>query len=192
MNHNEIESCVIKAKHGNQEALLEILEQFKPFIFKTAQNFNVKTYDIYDLAQIGNIALINAVLKYRTGSHTFSSYAYTAVKNALKHAARKDTKFSKDFSLNKTLNGSATPGTEFIDCMESLENLEEDILRSEKIQEVRKAIAKLTEDEIEFVIMVYYNDFTVKTYAEKKNMNYLRAVRKRDSILRKLGCLLAE
>jgi RNA polymerase sigma factor (sigma-70 family) len=190
MNYNEIESCVIRAKHGSQEDLLKILEQFKPFIFKTAQSFNIKSFDVYDLAQIGNIALINAVLKYRTGSHTFSSYAYNAIKNAFKQTARKETKFSRDFSLNNSLTNMGANSTEFIDCIESTENLEESYLRAEQLKEVRSAVAKLSEDELELVLMVYYNNVSLKTYAEKKNINYIHAVRKRNKILEKLGCLL--
>ena len=42
MNHYEIETCVIGAKNGNKDDLLKVLEQYKPFIFKTARTFKIK------------------------------------------------------------------------------------------------------------------------------------------------------
>jgi DNA-directed RNA polymerase specialized sigma subunit len=76
MNHYEIETCVAGAKNGNNEDLLKVLNQYKPFIFKTASKFNIKNYDIHDLEQIGYMAIMHAVAKYKTGSCTFSSYVF--------------------------------------------------------------------------------------------------------------------
>jgi RNA polymerase sigma factor (sigma-70 family) len=192
MNHNEIETCVIRAKAGSSEDLLKVLEQYKPFIFKTAKQFNIRNHDMYDLLQIGYVTLINAVVKYRTGSHTFSSYAYNAIKNAYKYTARQNSKFSNDLSLNTPVNTEGNINTEFIECIESSENLEEDIIHFEKINEVRSAVSKLSEDDIELVIMVYYSGISLKTYALKKHMSYLQAVRKKNKILEKLSEQLSD
>jgi RNA polymerase sporulation-specific sigma factor len=187
MNHYEIEASVIRAKNGNREELLKLLEQYKPFIFKTARSFNIIDCDIYDLVQIGYVALINAVAKYRTGSHTFSSYAYESIKNALRCTARNNSKHSSNLSLNAPINPNESADTEFFDCIDSLKNLEEDILKVERIKEVRRAVSKLPEDEIELIIMVYYSGSSVKTYAEKKGLTYLQATRKKNKILDKLS-----
>lgn len=186
MNYNEIESSVIRAKTGNTEDLLKLIEQFKPFIFKTAKEYNIKGFDIYDLSQIGYITLINAVEKYKIGSHTFSSYAYSAITNAFKYAARNNKKAAEEFSLNVQVPNNECPGTEYIDIIDSLENIEEDIIGIENNRELRKAIAALPEEELEFVIMVYYCNVTVKTYAEKKGMSYNNAIRFKNKILEKL------
>jgi RNA polymerase sporulation-specific sigma factor len=187
MNHYEIEASVIRAKNGNREELLKLLEQYKPFIFKTARSFNIIDCDLYDCVQIGYVALINAVAKYKTGSHTFSSYAYESIKNSLRCTARKNAKHGSDLSLNMTLNPNGDSDTEFLDCIDSLKNLEEDILKAERIKEVRRAVSKLPEDEIELVIMVYYSNCSLKTYAEKKGLTYLQATRKKNRVLEKLG-----
>lgn len=190
MNHNEIEACVIRAKRGNEEDLLKILEQYKAFIFKTALAFNIKGYDTYDLAQIGYITLINAVTKYKIGSHTFSSYAYTAIKNEFKYVARRNSKASQDLSLNTPLDDSENTNSEFIDCIEATENIEEDLIKIENTKEVRQALTKLTEEELELVIMVYYNKVPIKVYAEKKNISYIQAIRRKNKILEKLSKFL--
>jgi RNA polymerase sporulation-specific sigma factor len=187
MNHHEIESCVIRAKSGNQEDLLKILEQYKPFIYKTANQFNIKNYDTYDLLQIGYISLINAVTKYKTGSYTFSSYAFNSIKNAFKYTARQNSKYAEDLSLNIPVDTEGPITTEFIDCIEGDENLEEHLISSEKTREVRNAVAKLQEDELELVLMVYYSGASLKTYADKKGITYLQALVRRNKILQKLS-----
>jgi RNA polymerase sporulation-specific sigma factor len=186
MNHHEIEACVIRAKNGNREELLKIMEQYRLFIIKTAKTYNIKNYDLYDLVQIGYVTLINAVAKYKTGSNTFSTYAFNSISNAFRYAARQNSKYGGELSLNAPLNQEVDSGTEFIDSLEAAENFEEDLLKQESIAEIRKAVSKLPEDEIELVIMVYYNGASLKTYAEKKGLSYQQAVRRKNRILGKL------
>jgi RNA polymerase sporulation-specific sigma factor len=190
MNHHEIEACVIRAKSGSQEDLLKLLAQYKLFIFKTANQFNIRNYDFYDLLQIGYMALINALIKYRTGSHTFSCYAFNSIKNAFRLTARQNFKYKHDLSLNIPVDTDADVSTDFINCIEDDKNLEEHIVNSERIRELRGALARLSEDELELVLMVYYSGATLKTYAEKKGISYYQALVKRDSILEKLGCYI--
>jgi RNA polymerase sporulation-specific sigma factor len=190
MNHSEIETCVIAAQKGNREELLKLLEQFKPFIFKTAKSFNIKNYDINDMEQIGYMALINAVSKYKTGSSTFSSYAFNTIKNAFRYTARQNFKYHGELSLNTPLNPNSNFITEFVDNIETTENVEEDVLRSEHIFEVRRAVSKLSQEEIDLVNMVYFNKCSLKSYAEKKGIGYLQAVRKKNKVLGKLSCYI--
>lgn len=190
MNHNEIEACVIRAKIGSQEDLLKILEQYKPFIFKTAKAFNIKDFDTYDLAQIAYITLINAVLKYKIGSHTFTSYALNAIKNEFKYTARKNSRYNQELSLNTPLNESENNYNEFIDCLEAPEIIEEELIKLEKTKELRQALAKLTEEDLELVIMVYYNKVPIKTYAKNKNLAYPKAIKRKNKVLEKLKGLM--
>ena len=186
MKHYEIEACVIRAKNGNRVELLKLLEQYKPYIFKTAKGFNIKNYDMYDLLQIGYVTLINAVAKYRTGSNTFSTYAFNAIKNNFKDIARKNSKYAGELSLNSPLNEEGDSSTEFIDSLAAEDNVEEDIISSELLLEMKGAVAKLPADEVELVLMVYYSGLSIKTYAQKTGLTYLQAIRKRDRILEKL------
>lgn len=43
----------------NRRNILPAIEQYKPFIIKTAKEFNIKGYDPYDMVQIGYVTLIN-------------------------------------------------------------------------------------------------------------------------------------
>jgi RNA polymerase sporulation-specific sigma factor len=144
MNHSEIDACVTSAQKGNREELLKLLEQFKPFIYKTAKSFNIKNHDMNDMVQIGYTSLINAVNKYRTGSSTFTTYAFNSIRNTFRYTARQNSKYQVELSLNTPINPYNDSITEFMDYIEAPENFEEDILRSENILEVRRAVSKIT------------------------------------------------
>lgn len=186
MNHFEIEASVIRAKNGNKEELLKVMEQYKPFIIKTASGYSIKGFDMYDMVQIGYVTLINAVAKYRVGSNTFSTYAFNSIKNAFRYTARQNLKKAGELSLNAPLEGSFEHGTEFIDFLEDPGNLEEEIIKREELLKLRKAVSRLPMDEMELIIMVCYTGASLKTYAEKKGLEYQQAVRKKNRILDKL------
>ncbi|ERI93400.1 Sigma-70 region 2 [Clostridiales bacterium oral taxon 876 str. F0540] len=190
MNHNEIETCVIRIKSGSEEDFDKLIKQFRPFIYKTANSFNIRNYDIDDLAQLGNIALMKAVLKYKVGSHTFSSYAFNSIKNELRFAARTNAKISNELSINTPVYDSEQQDTEFVDCLEDPNNLEEDIIQSESIKELKEAIELLSDEEIEFVNLVYYKELPLTKYAEHKNLSYQQALTRKRKVLKKLGIYL--
>lgn len=187
MNYREIENSVTGAKNGDSQELNKVLEQYKPFIYKTAKQYNLKNYDLNDLVQIGYMALMKAVVKYRTGSNTFSTYAFNAIKNELRYTARQNNRHNEDLSLNSPVNTSGNAKIEYIDCIESKDNLEDHILKSEKISEVNNVVSKLPSDEADLVSMIFYNKNSIKNYAEKKGLSYLQAVRKKNKILKKLN-----
>ena len=186
MNHYEIEACVLQARKGDSEELLKLFEQYKSYIFKSARQYNIKGYDMYDLVQIGYVALINAVMKYKASQHTFTAYAFSTINNAFRVTARNNSKFSSDVSLNTPLDSLDDGCCQLVDSIDSLESLEEDILRAESIKEVKKAVSNLPADEMELIIMVYYNNCSLKTYAIKKGLSYPHILRKKNRIFEKL------
>jgi RNA polymerase sporulation-specific sigma factor len=187
MNYHEIEACVTRAKSGNKEELLKILEQYKAYIFKTARTFNIKNHEIYDLVQIGNVALINAIDKYRTGSNSFSTYAYRSIENAFKYTARQNSKYSNDLSLNVAVHPEDKDSVELIDCLAADIDMNSHTIRLSDKEEVKRAVSRLPKDDIELIHLVYYKSVPLKTYAEKKGITYVQALRKRDQILEKLS-----
>jgi RNA polymerase sigma factor (sigma-70 family) len=186
MNHNEIEACVIKAKNGSKEELLKVIEQFKPFIIKTAREFNIRDMDKDDLFQIGSAALVNAVIKYKIGSHTFSSYAFSAVKNEFRYAARKASKSSKDLSINTPIREIEESSIEISDCLEAPVDVEETVMKKETYKELRQALNKLSKEDREILLMIYCKGITLKTYAEENKLSYIQAARKKKRALEKL------
>jgi RNA polymerase sporulation-specific sigma factor len=190
MNYDEIEDHVKLAKQGDSESLTKLLIQFKPFIFKTSKDFSIKNYDEYDLVQIGYIALINAVDKYDTSKHSFSSYVYTTIKNVMKYTARSNNKHKLNLSINASIDGKSS--LDFTEFLESNENLENDYLAHEKVVELQKIISELEPDEFELIFLVYYNNFSLTDYAAKKKLPYSKIVRKKNAVLEKIKDRLLE
>ncbi|MCE5220707.1 MAG: sigma-70 family RNA polymerase sigma factor [Clostridium sp.] len=190
MNYDQIEDQVKLAKQGSSESLTKLLLQFKPFIFKTAKDFNIKNYDEYDLVQIGYIALINAVDKYDTTKHSFSSYVYSTIKNAMKYTARSNNKHKLNLSINASIDGKSS--LDFTEFLESNENLENDYLAHERVVELQKIISDLEPDEFELIFLVYYNNFSLTDYAAKKKRPYSQIVRKKNAVLEKIKDRLLE
>lgn len=184
MNYDEIENAVKCAKNGDSESLTSLLMQFKPFIFKTAKSFNIKDFDEYDLVQIGYISLIHAVDIYNPEKHSFSSYAYSAIKNSMKYTARSNKKHQSILSINASIDNDSS--YDFTEFLKSNTHIEEDFLHQEKISELKKIISELPEDEFELIFLVYYNNFSLKDYATKKQQPYHKIVQKKNLILNKI------
>lgn len=187
MDYFEIETCVAKAKSGSEEELMKIIEQYKPFIIKTAKEFNIRNCDTHDLLQIGYMAIINAVDKYKTGSNTFSTYVFNSVKNALRYTARQHSRFEAELSFNTVISPEDNFHNEFINTVPSLVNLEDEILNIENSKELRRVVDKLPPGEAELLFSIYYKGVSIRSYAEKEGISYQKALRKRDHILLKLN-----
>ncbi|ERI91423.1 Sigma-70 region 2 [Clostridiales bacterium oral taxon 876 str. F0540] len=175
----------MKAKNGSQEDLLKILKQYKPFIFKTARNYNIRNHDLNDFEQIGYMAIINALSKYKAGSCTFSSYVYESIKNAFRYTARQNSKHENSLSLNSA-QGPYERAEEYINCIDSEESIEETVLSSEESKDMRNAVAKLSPVDMELVAMLYYEGLSLRKYAEKKGLTYYEARKKKNFVLGKL------
>ncbi|AOR25020.1 sigma-70 family RNA polymerase sigma factor [Clostridium taeniosporum] len=183
MNFKEIENLVIEAKKGDDEALLKLMIQFKPFIFKTAKSFNIKNYDTFDLVQIGYIALINAVDKYKNGSNSFCSYVYASIKNCMRCTARNNKKHKNTLSINAPIK-ECNSMNDFTELFESNINLEDDFIKKEKALEVQSIISKLDPKDLELIFLVYYNGFSFKEYALKKGLNYFQVIKRKNAIFK--------
>ncbi|WP_252238938.1 sigma-70 family RNA polymerase sigma factor [Clostridium sp. VAP51] len=183
MEYKDIENLVMEAKNGDDESLLKLMVQFKPFIFKTAHSFNIKDYDTYDLVQIGYIALINAVDKYKNGSNSFSSYVYTAIKNCMRCTARNNKKHKNILSINAPI-GECESLNDFTEFFESNVDLELDFIKKEKALKVQSIISKLDPKDLEMIFLVYYAGFSFKEYALKKGLNYFQVIRRKNAIFK--------
>ncbi|KRU25950.1 RNA polymerase sigma factor [Clostridium sporogenes] len=183
MNYEQIENQVGLAKKGENEAIITILNTFKPFILKMVKEFNCSSNDFYDLLQICYIALIRAIDKYRLGSNVFKSYAYSVIKNEFRRFTRDNKKHKELKSLNET---NENTNREAIESVKDSYNLEESFIDQEENEKLKKVLAKLPEDEFELIFLVYYNGLFLKTYAQKKGMTYAMAVYKKNKILEKI------
>lgn len=182
-----LEELVLKAKNGDNEALVEIINRFKGFIYKTSKEIYINGYDTEDLLQIGYMSLINAVFKFDLNKNkNFTSYVSSAIKNNFYYEIRQKSRYNAESSLNKELD----EGIEFIENLVSDENLEEKVLLKEDIYSLYKALKLLSPEERELINYVYFKHGKLKEYSKIKNMNYVTCIKFKEKILKKLKKLM--
>lgn len=93
-------NTVERAKSGDESALSELLEQYKPMLARAVSvsypGLQSAGYTVEDLMQEASIALADAVRGYdRAKGFTFGAYARRCVRNRLVSVARKAAKKEK-------------------------------------------------------------------------------------------------
>lgn len=87
----------------------------------------------------------------------------------MKYTARSNSKHKLTLSINASIDGqNSLDFTEFLESNESLEN--------EKVIELQKIISDFESDEFELIFLVYYNNFSLTDYADKKKVPYSHIV----------------
>lgn len=186
MNHYEIEASAKRAKAGSQEDLLKLINQFKPYLCKYVGVYRIRGYETADMMQVGYLSLINAVKKYKPGSNTFICYAAHTIRNNFKYYYRTNAKLDSELSLNAPIAADGSSTAEFIDFTSYDDEMEEKVIDSVLIDDMRNIIQLLPDDEIELLHTVYYKKCSLQKYALKSGITYLEAIRKKKLILDKL------
>ena len=187
MELQEIEACVTQAKKEDKDALTKLLTQYKSFIFKYAYQYNIKNHDTNDLVQIGYLGLLKAIKNYKVGSNTFCGYASRSIKNNLLYTSRQNAKYSGELSLNFSVLDGQDNSTDYAACLEAEDNIEEKVLKCQEMRELKTAVSKLPQEDINLVHTVYYDNNSLTKYAKNNGLSYPQAIRKRNQILKNLN-----
>lgn len=185
MDYKEIEECVTRAKEGSKEDVLKLINHYKGFIHKTVVEFYVKNYEIDDFMQVGYMAVLKAISRYKPGSNTFSSYVMSTIRNAVIYIVREISKGGFELSLNAPLKADEE-GIEFIDIVAADTTLEEEVVAAETSVEIRAAMGSLTEEEKDLVYKVYYDKMLLASYAREIGISYKAARKMKERVLEKL------
>ena len=90
------------AQAGDESAKLCIINKYEKLILKYSNSYHLKNYDIDDLIQIGNMAVLYAINKFdlEKGNRCIDSYMINSIKNAYRNLGRENIKYSNESSLN--------------------------------------------------------------------------------------------
>ena len=183
LSYKEIENLVGDSKNGNKLSTMELIKHFEPFIFNAVKNVNINGYDTNDLVQVGYSALIVAINKYNVNSNTFCSYAYRAIKNAINYTIRSNVKHN-NLSLNNTIDEEETMS--ILDNIQDEFTLEDTYLSKLTNSQLSKVLSNLTYEDKELIKEIYFNKVSVRKYAEKHQISYQKALRRKNRILMEL------
>ncbi len=189
----ELEDLVKKAQGGDKISLQHILKRFQGFIYKTANSIYINGYEIEDLMQIENMALIKAVFKYNCEyKNAFTTYAATFIKNAMNNEWRSILNKRNGENFEFSLNNTTKEGTAFIDMLLSPENLEEGFLLREDTKILRKGFQNLPKNFREIIYWYYFKEKTLKEYAKFKNIKYEAAKKRKERALTMLKKIIMQ
>lgn len=182
-----IESLIIRAQAGDKDALAELIEMYKPFIWKSARQLYINGYEDEDLIQIGVMGLIKAVHKYKPEKKSnFTNFAITVIKNVYNAELRKIITKKWDEKFKCSLNSLTPNGTELVEMLVSDESVEEDIILKEDILILREALKKLSQEEREIITWFYLQNKLLTEYALEKGITKSSAAKRKVRALEKL------
>lgn len=184
----KLNSTVLQAKKGDENAMRTIIEKFTPFIIKQCKNIYIKDYEIEDLIQIGEISLINAVKHFKVeNKKDFTGYAICSIKNNYKCEIRQKCKFNYEISLNSNQNLY-----NMIEMFPSLEVIEDDYICKMQTEQLYLYLKKLDKHDQELIEWVYLQQKKIKSFANIKHLRYETCIRRKKTILKTLRNMFKE
>ena len=173
-----------RAKEGDKEAKLFIIDKYRPLIYKASQNIFVSGFEDEDLRQVAFESILKAIEKYNLDSPVgFSAYVKSAVENNFKYLISGRAKDNYMKSLNE-IHGE---GMEFGELIPMDFDLEEYALDKDIKCVLKRAISNLSLEEKE---MLYYffekSHGGVMEYSKIKGISYKRACKFKSSLINKL------
>ncbi|KZL94069.1 sigma-70 family RNA polymerase sigma factor [Clostridium magnum] len=187
INKVDINTLIKSAQAGDKKSLEQIIKMYKPFIIKKASQIYINGYEVEDLIQIGVMALMKAVNKYKVDRKVaFTTYAVTVIKNAFNEELRKVISKKWDEKFKCSLNNVNRDGLELMELLASDEDVEEEFILKEKITILKKALNQLTEDERELIDWFYFKNKPLKEYGIKKGINMNTLAKRKGRVLEKL------
>lgn len=146
------EQLVQLYKGGDASACEKLLERYKDKALAVARRFFLYGGEVEDLVQEGMCGLYSAISTYDGKSASFSTYAYSCIRNKIVDAV-KSNQSGKNLPLNNFLP-IVEVGEELFS---SVGNLEDEIIRREERKEFLQKISKELSS-FEFKVTVMYID----------------------------------
>lgn len=164
-------------KSGDDDAVLEIMDKFKPLILKEASKWKIKCYDYCDLVQHGYLSIIKALKMFKGEPERFIGYCVKTIKTNYKALLKGEIKHHREipdeFILDKSDN-------------DYLFTLEDEIIAHEKVKELYIAMDKLSHSEKHIIEEIYFKDNSVNKVALNNNLTYNKVKYKKFRALKKL------
>lgn len=179
--YNDLNELVMRAKDGDKAATESIVDRFRNYIKYFSRRIYVAGYELGDLEQVGFHSLLKAIRACDLNKYSFTPYAIASIKNNYYALIRNKAKERYNLSLEEDHNG-----LKIIDVLNSSENIEEDYIFKETLQQLKKSIDNLSPIEKEILENIFFEEKTIKQYAQEKNLKYHNVVYRKNSIISRL------
>lgn len=191
LNSKELLDIISAAKNKDNEAVLFLINKYKPLMIKYSISYILKNYETEDLIQIGTISVINAIEKYDLshGENFIDCYIINSIKNAYRNLARSNIKYQSESSLNITVDEN----TDIQSLLPDDYNLENDIIKTLQHVTLKNLLKSLTPEEYTLIKVAYLTENSnLYKYCTKNNLNYHKKRRELIALLSKLKIKLSK
>ncbi len=176
----DIQQLYKDAYLGDKESELLILERLKPLIISSIRKYNLDWNEFEDLIQEGREMVLICIKDYNPYLNVpFLGY----VKSRLKYLYLNKRKIKKDLSLNKIFGEN---GEEYLELLESKENILESLLEKEIYTKLHNVIGTLPKREKEVLGDFFFRDLTITQISKKYNITYRTVLNQKSNALKKL------
>lgn len=173
-----IEELVRKAKTGDEEAIVEVINKFKYLILKEASKYHIPSYELEDLVQQGYLSVIKAIGMYKQGSNSFNGYCINSIKTNFKALLKGKIKHYREVLNEEPISIDAAANYNF--------TLEDEVIAYEEVKRLYAALEKLDPLERNVVERFYLHEENLKEIACEGNHSYYDYVRIKSKALEKL------
>jgi RNA polymerase sporulation-specific sigma factor len=176
----DIQQLYKQAYLKDTESEVLILERLKPLIISSIRKYNNDWSEYDDLIQEGRELILICIRDYNpTINVPFLGY----IKSRLKYFYLNKSKIKKNLSLNDSFGED---GEEYLELLESGENILEDVLEKERYINLREWIETLPKREKEVLLDFFFMDLTITQISKKYNVTYRTVLNQKSNALKKL------
>ena len=173
-----MEELVRKAKTGDEEAVVEVINKYKYLILKEASKYHIPSYEFEDLVQQGYLSVIKAIGMYKLGSNSFNGYCINSIRTNFKALLKGKIKHYREIPNAEPISMGAAAEYSF--------TLEDEIIAFEEVKRLYAALEKLDPLEKNVVERFYLREDTLKEIACEGDLSYYDYVRIKNKALDKL------
>ena len=170
MDFKNINKLIVLAKNGNKQALIELFDNYLPFINNFLKTVANDSYEFEDLKQECYLTLIKCLEKYDDTTYPFTSYYIKSCKNNV-------------YSFIKTNRNICIDHYDFVEDSVDLDSV---VVHKLNLDKLKLALAYLKPEERRIIIDYFYNNLSLIEMSAKYNLKYITLVKRKNKVLQKL------
>lgn len=183
MDYSKLKNLILKAKDKDQNAMEELINEYKYLIIKQASKVHVRGYEMEDLIQMGNITLMRCLEKYTPEKGNFTAYLSYAIKNNFNYLIRQR---AKDNEV-QTIEAPIETNLRIEDTLIADASTEDSFIEKELYKLIKKEVDNLQGNLRDIITFIYINcEGNLKDYSKSRNLNYSTAAKRRTVAINKL------
>ncbi|GCD11869.1 sigma-70 family RNA polymerase sigma factor [Clostridium tagluense] len=173
-----MEELVRKAKTGDEEAVVEVINKYKYLILKQASKYRIPSYEFEDLVQQGYLSVIKAIGMYKLGSNSFNGYCINSIKTNFKALLKGKVKHYREVPNAEPISINATANYSF--------TVEDEVMAYDEVKRLYDALEKLDPVERDVVERFYLLSDSLGEIACAGDNSYSHYRKIKDKALKKL------